>query len=105
MGPQGRISNMVTVPKVKKTFCAAKDCKSTPSTRSPSTRLARPPCTHKGSAATTVSSRVTVVRPSLFPQEGQDHQEDRAASRVCGVQVQIPLCKRSKHFELVDKKK
>merc|ERR1712216_842859 len=28
-------------------------------------QLARPPCTHKGSAATTVSSRVTVVRPSL----------------------------------------
>merc|ERR1712216_725205 len=27
MGPQGRRSNMVTVPKVKKTFCAAKDCK------------------------------------------------------------------------------
>merc|ERR1712166_847213 len=71
---------MVTAPKVKRTFCAGKKCKTTPCTRLPSTRLARPPCTPRVSVVTIANSRVTEDRPSLCSTRRQ-----RPPRRLCCV--------------------
>ncbi|KAL4863735.1 hypothetical protein BDV12DRAFT_177151 [Aspergillus spectabilis] len=57
--------NRSTFPKPARRTASLRSATSTLSTRSPSTRLERPPYSPRVSAVTTVSRAVTVVRPSL----------------------------------------
>merc|ERR1711924_204583 len=66
MGGQGSLqSTWSPAPKCRKPSVHQKTAKSTLFTRLPSTRPAKPLCMPRVSAVTTVSSSVTVARPSL----------------------------------------
>merc|ERR1711924_262855 len=92
MGGQGSLqSTWSPAPKCRKPSVHQKTAKSTLFTRLPSTRPAKPLCMPRVSAVTTVSSRVTVSRPSLSSTRRLRPQRKLCCVLACRVQVQISL--------------
>merc|ERR1712124_149301 len=84
--------NMVTVPKVKKTYCASKDCKKHTIHKVTQYKTGKASLYAQGKRRYDRKQQGYGGQTKPVFHKKEDHQEDRAAPRVCGVQVQIPLC-------------